>query len=178
MLKLLGASEAQASSEAQAIMNLETELAKVSLDVTSQRDPHNIYHMMPDSGLQALTPALNWEHFYQGTGSAAIQEINVAEPEFFKGLNQVIAETDLPTIKAYLRWQLVHSIPGTVLPRALDEEKFDFDGRKLVGIPEQRATLEALRRQYRRGIGRGTGQGVCGAGLSSGQQRTGITDDS
>ena len=137
MLKLLGASEAQASSEAQAIMNLETELAKVSLDVTSQRDPHNIYHMMPDSGLQALTPALNWEHFYPGTGAPQFQEINVAEPEFFKGLNQVIAETDLPTIKAYLRWQLVHSVPGTVLPRALDEEKFDFDGRKLVGIPEQ-----------------------------------------
>ena len=137
MLKLLGASEAQAAIDAQAIMKLETALAKVSLDVTSQRDPHNIYHMMPNSGLQALTPTLNWEHFYPGTGAPQFQEINVAEPEFFKGLNQVIAETDLPTIKAYLRWQLVHSVPGTVLPKALDEEKFDFDGRKLVGIPEQ-----------------------------------------
>jgi endothelin-converting enzyme/putative endopeptidase len=137
MLKLLGASEAQAASDAQAIMKLETALARVSLDVTSQRDPHNIYHMMPDSSLQALTPTLNWEHFYSGTGAPQFQEINVAEPEFFKGLNQVIGETDLPTIKAYLRWQLVHSVPGTVLPKALDEEKFDFDGRKLVGIPEQ-----------------------------------------
>ncbi|MFY9793174.1 MAG: M13 family metallopeptidase, partial [Candidatus Sulfotelmatobacter sp.] len=137
MLKLLGASEAQAAIDAQAIMKLETALAKVSLDVTSQRDPHNIYHMMPNSGLQALTPTLNWEHFYPGTGAPQFQEINVAEPEFFKGLNQVIAETDLPTIKAYLRWQLVHSVPGTVLPKALDDEKFDFDGRKLVGIPEQ-----------------------------------------
>ncbi len=137
MLKLLGASEAQASGDAQAIMKLETALAKVSLDVTSQRDPHNIYHMMPDSGLQAFTPTLNWEHFYPGTGAPQFQEINVAEPDFFKGLNQVIAETDLPTIKAYLRWQLVHSVPSTVLPKALDDEKFDFDGRKLVGVPEQ-----------------------------------------
>jgi endothelin-converting enzyme/putative endopeptidase len=137
MLKLLGASEAQASGDAQAIMKLETALATVSLDVTSQRDPHNVYHMMPDSGLQALTPTLNWGHFYPGTGAPQFQEINVAEPEFFKGLNQVIAETDLPTIKAYLRWQLVHSVPSTVLPKALDDEKFDFDGRKLVGIPEQ-----------------------------------------
>jgi putative endopeptidase len=137
MLKLLGASEVQAASDSQAIMKLETALAKASLDVTSQRDPHNIYHMMPDSGLQALTPTLNWEHFYSGTGAPQFQEINVAEPDFFKGLNHVIEETDLPTIKAYLRWQLVHSLPGTVLPKALDEEKFDFDGRKLVGIPEQ-----------------------------------------
>jgi putative endopeptidase len=137
MLKLLGASEAQASSDAQAIMKLETALAKVSLDITSQRDPHNIYHMMPNTGLQALTPTLNWEHFYPATGSPQFNEINVAEPDFFKGMNRVIAETDLATIKSYLRWQLVASVPGTVLPKALDEEKFDFFSRKLAGTPEQ-----------------------------------------
>ena len=137
ILKLLGESDAQASSDAQAVMKLETALAKVSLDVTSQRDPHKIYHLMPDSGLQALTPALDWEHFYPSTGAPEFKEINVAEPDFFKGLNQVIAETDLATIKLYLRWQLVESVPGTVLPKALDEENFDFYGRKLAGTPEQ-----------------------------------------
>ncbi len=137
MLKLLGSSETQAASDAQAIMKLETALAKVSLDVTSQRDPHNIYHMMPNSGLQALTPALNWDHFYSATKSPQFKELNVAEPDFFKGLNQVIADTDLATIKVYLRWQLVHSLPSVILPKALDDERFDFDGRKLVGIPEQ-----------------------------------------
>jgi putative endopeptidase len=137
MLKLLGSSEAQAASDAQAIMKLETALAKVSLDVTSQRDPHNIYHMMPNSGLQGLTPVLSWEHFYSATGSPQFKEINVAEPEFFKGLNQVLDDTDLPTIKVYLRWQLLESVPRIVLPKALDEERFDFDDRKLAGVPEQ-----------------------------------------
>jgi endothelin-converting enzyme/putative endopeptidase len=137
ILKLLGASDAQTWSDSLAIMKLETALAKVSLDVTSQRDPHNIYHLMPDGGLQALTPVLNWEHFYSSTGAPEFKEINVAEPEFFKGLNQVITETDLATIKLYLRWQLVESVPGTILPKALDEENFDFYGRKLAGTPEQ-----------------------------------------
>src|SRR5208282_5066710 len=118
-------------------MKLETALAKVSLDVTSQRDPHNIYHMMPVKDLQALTPTFNWNHLYSTTGSPAFTEINVAEPEFFKGMNQVISETDLPAIKAYLRWQLVSSIGGLILPKALDQEKFDFGGRKLMGVPEQ-----------------------------------------
>ncbi|MFZ0479141.1 MAG: M13 family metallopeptidase [Terriglobales bacterium] len=137
ILKLLGASEKQAASDAAAIMKLETELAKVSLDITSQREPHNVYHMMPAKELQALTPVFNWEHFYPSSGSPALAEINVAEPEFFKGMNRVIAETNLPTIKAYLRWQLVASIPGSILPKALDAEKFDFNGRKLSGTPEQ-----------------------------------------
>jgi len=30
-------------------MQLQTALAKVSMDVTSQRDPKNVYHMMPIS---------------------------------------------------------------------------------------------------------------------------------
>jgi putative endopeptidase len=137
MLKLLGSSDAQSASDAQAIMRLETALAKASLDVTSQRDPHKIYHLMPNSGLQTLTPVLNWKHFYSATGSPQFQEINVAEPDFFQGLNQVLADADLATIKAYLRWQLVESVPRIVLPKALDEERFDFDDRKLAGTPEQ-----------------------------------------
>jgi endothelin-converting enzyme/putative endopeptidase len=93
--------------------------------------------MMPAKDLQALAPDFNWEHFYSASGTPEFANLNVAEPEFFKGLNQIIAETDLPTIKAYLRWQLVSSLAGTILPKAFDDEKFDFDGRELVGIPQQ-----------------------------------------
>ena len=60
MLKLLGESEAQATQHAAAIMKLETALAKVSLDVTSQREPHNVYHLMPAKDLQAMAPVLDW----------------------------------------------------------------------------------------------------------------------
>jgi endothelin-converting enzyme/putative endopeptidase len=137
VLKLLGEADAQAAGDAQAILKLETALAKVSLDVTSQRDPHNVYHMMRTKELQALTPAFNWDRFYSSTGAPAFTGLNVAEPEFFKGLNEVIAQTDLPVIQAYLRWQLADSLPGTILPKALDDEKFDFDSRTLEGTPEQ-----------------------------------------
>ena len=95
--------------------------------------------MMPVKDLQTITPTLNWHRLYSASESPAFTEINVAEPEFFQGMNQVIAETDLPTIKAYLRWQLVSSIAGSILSKALDEEKFDFYDRKLVGTPEQEA---------------------------------------
>jgi putative endopeptidase len=137
ILRLLGEKESQAAVDATDILKLETALAKVSLDVTSQRDPHNVYHMIPVKELQALTPTFHWDAFYPKTGSPAFSEINVAEPDFFKGLNQVIADTDLATIKVYLRWQLIASLAGSTLPKAIDEEKFDFNGRKMVGIPEQ-----------------------------------------
>jgi len=139
VLKLIGEPDAQAATDAQAIMKLETALAKVSLDVTAQREPHNVYHWMPKKDLRALAPVLNWDQLFASTGSPAFAELNVAEPDFFKGLNDIIAQTDLAVIKPYLRWHLAESLPGTVLPKALDDEKFDFYGRKLVGTPEQEA---------------------------------------
>jgi putative endopeptidase len=160
VLRLLGSSEAQAAKDAAAIMRLETALAKVSLDVTSQRDRHNVYHLMTTKDLQALTPEFNWARFYPGSGAPAFTQINVEEPEFLRGMSRVLAATELPAIKAYLRWQLVDATPGTVLPKALDEEKFDFDARKLAGTPEQeprwkrcvsrtdRALPEALGKAY------------------------------
>ena len=139
MLKLMGETESQAASDAGKIMQLETALAKVSMDVTSQRDPKNVYHMMPPVDLARLTPNLAWQPFFADAGTPPITELNVANPEFFKGLSAVLASTDMETVKTYLRWQLIHSIPSDVLPKAFDEESFDFYGRKLRGQEEQRA---------------------------------------
>jgi putative endopeptidase len=139
MLKLMGEPDAKAASDAQAIMALETALAKVSMDITSRRDPKNIYHLMAVSQLSGLTPEIDWAEFFKRTGTPPITDLNVRNPEFFKGLNSLLQSTDLETIKAYLRWQLVRAIPSYALPAALDEETFDFYGRDLRGAPQQRA---------------------------------------
>jgi endothelin-converting enzyme/putative endopeptidase len=139
MLKLLGESEAVATADAQKIMQLETALAKVSMDVTSQRDPKNIYHPMTVSQLAALAPEIAWPVFFERTDAPPVTDLNVANPDFFKGLHDLLESTDLETIKTYLRWQLINGIPGYALPTALDQEDFNFYGRQLRGQPEQRA---------------------------------------
>lgn len=139
MLKLMGEAESAAASDAQNIMQLETALAKVSMDITSQRDPNKIYHMMQVSDLQKLTPNLDWPRFFAEAGSPPVAQLNVTNPEFFKGLSALLDTTDMSTIKAYLRWQAINGVPGIVLPQAFDQEDFDFFGRTLRGQPEQRA---------------------------------------
>jgi len=137
VLKLLGESETDAAANAQRIFQLETSLAKVSMDITARRDPKNRYHLLPVSDLEKLAPALDWSELLRASDFPQVAEINVANPDFFKGLNAIIDTTDLPTIKAYLRWQLIASADPTTLPKALDEEMFDFNRRKLAGQPEQ-----------------------------------------
>jgi putative endopeptidase len=138
ILKLMGEPETSAAADAQKIMQLETALAKVSMDITSQRDPNNIYHLMPVSQLATLAPAIAWDRFLKATGAPPISELNVTNPDFFKGLNTLIVSTDLETVKTYLRWQLIHNTESLVLPKAFDDETFDFYRRKLAGQPEQR----------------------------------------
>jgi len=139
MLKLLGEPDAKAASDAQKIMQLETSLAKVSMDVTSRRDPTSVYHMMSVSQLAALTPEIGWSDFLVQTGTPPVTEINVANPDFFKGLRALLQSTDLETIKTYLRWQLINGTPSYTLPTALDDEDFNFFNRQLRGQPQQRA---------------------------------------
>jgi len=139
MLKLLGEPEATAAADAGKIMQMETALANASMDVTSRRDPKKVYHIMTVQQLAELAPDVSWASFFEETGASAITDLNVGNPDFFKGLNALIESTDLETIKAYLRWQLINGIPSYALPKALDSENFDFFSRDLRGQQEQRA---------------------------------------
>ena len=138
MLELMGEPADKSAADAGKIMTLETALAKVSMDVTERRDPHKVYHMMSEPQLAALTPDIDWPQLFARTVTPKITDLNVANPDFFKGLQAILESTDLETIKAYLRWQLANSVPRYALPEAMDDESFDFYGRKLAGQPEQR----------------------------------------
>ncbi len=138
-LGLVGEPADQASADAQKIMALETALAKVSMDVTSRRQPENVYHLLPVAKLAEFTPEIDWTKLFADTGVQGIAELNVAAPDFFKGLQAVLESTDLDTIKAYLRWQLINAVPEYALPKALSDEDFNFNQHELTGQPQQKA---------------------------------------
>ena len=158
ILKLMGEPEPRAVSDAQKIMQLETALAKVSMDITSQRDPKNVYHLMPVSQLATLAPGIAWDRFLKATGAPPVSELNVANPDFFKGMNALLASNDLETVKTYLRWQLIHASDSLVLPQAFDDEIFDFYRRKLAGQPEQRARWKRCVQATDAALGEALGQ--------------------
>jgi putative endopeptidase len=136
MLRLLGDDPGKASAEAKSIMELETALAKVSQGNVERRNPDAIYHMTPVAAFATATPNLAVPEFLKDTGAPPVTELNVASPEFFKGLNQVLASTDMETIRNYLRVHLADSF-SMRLPHTFDQESFDFYGRKLEGTPQQ-----------------------------------------
>jgi putative endopeptidase len=169
MLKLLGESPDAAGKHAASIMTFETALAKVSMGNVERRDPEAIYHMQPLQKLAADTPNLHIVEFLKDAGAPPVAELNVANPQFFTGLNELIASTPIDTLKSYMRVHLVDGVAGR-LPKVFDDEHFDFYSRKLQGTPEQQARWKRCVNTTDENPRRGARQSLCGAVFSSGQQ--------
>src|SRR5437867_4257210 len=137
MLELSGEPAAAAAADARAVMDLETALARVSLERVKRREPANIYHKMKAEDLQALTPHFDWKAYLVAISAPALSDLNVAVPDFFKGLDAQLDATPLEAWKAYLRWHVVHGNAG-LLPAAFVDEDFAFYGRALTGAKELR----------------------------------------
>jgi endothelin-converting enzyme/putative endopeptidase len=136
VLKLMGEPPAKAESDAKAVMALETSLAKNSMSVVDRRDPIKVYHVMAVDEIAAQLPVLKLKEVLTETGVPPVQSLNVAAPDFFKGLKTIVQQTDLDIIKTYLRIRLVDS-ESMRLPKAFDDEHFNFYGRQLEGTPQQ-----------------------------------------
>ena len=137
MFELAGEKPDQAKADADAVMKLETALAKGSLDLVSRRDPEKQYHKVDKKELDKWGPSFHWADYFSAVGAPAFQSLNVAYPEFVQALDAQIKGTDLAVWKSYLTWQLLHST-AAFLPDSFVAENFKFYGTALTGKEEQR----------------------------------------
>jgi len=138
LLKLMGVSEAQASQQADTVMKLETAMAKASMDVTSRRDPASVYHMMTLAQFEGLSDSFAWSRYFAALKAPKLDNINVVAPDFFKAQQALLTSEPLPVWKTYLK---VHLVMGQseMLPKAIDDEVFAFNGTYLTGAKEKKA---------------------------------------
>ena len=135
MFELLGDKPAEAQKEAGAVLRIETALAKASLTRVERRDPQRLYHRMPLSRLQALTPDFRWNIYMTKVGLPSVDSLNVATPDFFKGMNAEIKKESLDNWKAYLRWHVMNE-NAEFLATPFVNEDFAFFGKTLRGQQE------------------------------------------
>ncbi|HEY6305178.1 MAG TPA: M13 family metallopeptidase [Candidatus Angelobacter sp.] len=157
MLKLLGDSPDVAKNEAATIMRIETVLAKSQLTRVQQRDPHNLFHTMDRSALQALVPNLNWDTYLKISGIDGVDVFNVTEPEFYKELNRQLQSNSLDDIKTYLRWHMA-SANAPYLSSAFVKENFDFYSHTLRGVQQLPPRWKRCVRLVDRELGEALGQ--------------------
>ena len=84
-----------------------------------------------------MSPAFAWKRYLRAADAPRIKNLNVVSPEFFSGMQNLIASEPLQSWKTYLRWHLVHSA-SRMLPPAFVDETFNFYGKTLTGTKEIR----------------------------------------
>src|SRR5437667_407892 len=78
MFELLGDKPEAAAVDAQAVMKIETALAKGSLTRVERRDPTKLYHKLSRAELQALSPSFHWSEYFTHVDLGSMQSLNVS----------------------------------------------------------------------------------------------------
>lgn len=157
MFTLAGDSAEDAGKEADAVMKIETALAKASMSRVEMRDPEARYHIMTLAQLKDLAPDFDFTIYFKDVDVRPFQTLNVATPNFFKGLNELIASEPVDAWKSYLRWHTLHA-SATDLPAAFREANFDFFDKTLSGQKEPTPRWKQCTAQTDRALGEAVGQ--------------------
>ncbi|MDO7854273.1 M13 family metallopeptidase [Hymenobacter convexus] len=123
--KLLGDDQATAERNADAVMRIETRMAKASRDRVALRDRDKNYNKMTVAQVAADYPNLDIPLRLKESGLSGAKDIIVGQPEYLKEANAMIKEEPIADQKQYLRWHLVEGV-SSALPKAYVDESFKF----------------------------------------------------
>ena len=136
--KMLGmAGDTDAAASAQAIMTLETAIAKAQWSKVELRDPIKAYNKIELTKLNDLTPDHDLVAYLKEAGVAdKITYVIVSQPTYFTALAKVMQDTPLATWKTYFKWRAL-SANAAMLPANFADQQFAFYSTTLRGVPQQ-----------------------------------------
>ncbi len=134
MFQLFGFSKGKATKKMKNILRLETELAKVSRSRTELRDPQRNYNKMTLKAFDSSYPNIRLEKVMNASGvdSKYIQDLIVGQPEFFEGLNQLLAKMKPAEYRDYMEWGHIMS-SASYLDDKVQAQNFNFFGKVMTG---------------------------------------------
>ncbi|MFO7324929.1 MAG: M13-type metalloendopeptidase [Pseudomonadota bacterium] len=158
MLELSGVPAEEAARQAGVVMAMETRLARASKSQEElSRDVSLYYNPVTLAEADALTPNFPWSVFFDSQGVAAPAKFSLAIPDFHREVDRMLAEVPVQDWKAYLRFRLVDAA-APYLGRQFTDAAFDFYGRILQGMEEQRPRWKRVLAALEDGAGEAMGQ--------------------
>ena len=142
MFVLIGETEAQATTDAGTVIEIETGLRKAQMDNVTRRDPKNLNNKMTLVQVRALAPSIDFDGYLKAVHAPASEHYIVTAPGFFRAEEKLLQQHPLEHWKTYLRWQTVHRA-APYMNKAIVDENFDFFAHTLAG-------QENLRPRWRR----------------------------
>lgn len=127
---LLGGQPTSTREQMQQVLELEIQLANITVPQDQRRDEEKIYHKMSISELQALAPAVDWLEFLSFLLSPL--ELGDSEPvvvygtEYLQQVSELINRTEPSILNNYLIWNLVQKTTSSL------DQRFETAQEKLL----------------------------------------------
>ncbi len=139
MFELAGWSNADAEKSAKLILELETKIAAIHWSRVESRDAEATYNLKTFADLKNLNPSIHWDEYLSGLGlTDSFLEWNVVMmPSFFEGLDKILVEENLESLKTWLSWIFIRA-HAPYLSKDFVSERFAFYGTTLTGQPVNR----------------------------------------
>jgi putative endopeptidase len=135
VFRLLG--DAAPEQQADAILALETAIAKLHWPAAKRRERELTYNLRTRAELEQLAPVFPWGASLESMGLERQDAFVVRELDSIAPLAELFRQTPVATWRTYMTYHWLRS-RSSVLPKSYDDEFFDFHGRTLNGQPEQR----------------------------------------
>jgi endothelin-converting enzyme/putative endopeptidase len=135
VLRLAGFDDADA--RAARVIALEHSIAEAQVSLSDLEDIAKANNLWKRSDFAAKAPGIDWEAYFEAAGLAKQQEFVVWAPTALAGEAALVASTPVETWKDWLAYHFIED-HAAFLPDALANEGFDFFGKTLAGLEQQR----------------------------------------
>ena len=112
LFMLTGVDEATAQKKMEAVLAIETRIAKVSYDQVKLRDIDANYHKMSYTQLVNDFPGIDWGNVFLASGFPAFDYIDVGQPEPIHEVEKILADTPLEDLKTYAEAKVISGATG------------------------------------------------------------------
>ncbi|WP_374595351.1 M13 family metallopeptidase [Aquabacterium sp.] len=146
-----------AQARADAVLNFEKKLAAVHWTPEQSRDALKTYHPLTVGALKTYAPGIDWKALLGASGFGAVTTVNLTQDSAIKREAALFAATPVGTLRSYLVFSFLNS-RAPLLSREWADAHFEFFGRRMAGISEQRPldkrALDLVQRATAEQVGR------------------------
>ena len=126
MFALTGKNNAEAAKAADAVMRIETALAKAQMSRVELRDPYKTYNKFAWKDLGKSTPSIDWKNLAEKMKIRNADSIVVSNPAYLQTVDILLDALPLEDWKTYLQWQVLRTT-APYLSNAFVNENFNFE---------------------------------------------------
>jgi putative endopeptidase len=136
LLSLLGWKDPQASGAA--VVEFETNIARVSWTKVEQRDLDKTYNPKSRAELRALAPGFPWDVYLKSADLGAVNRVIASEVDALPKIAAVFKSTPLPVLKAWQAFTVADNA-AFYLSEPFSAARFQFRNHTLLGQPAEPA---------------------------------------